>query len=483
MTGRLALLMIGWLSVAPLALRADEPAPTDRNRRVAVLPLRDFAVQARTLWIGTATADKHDPEALGRYLTRRLAVEPSLDVVDVPEIARRVDAMRLPREEGRLGLERMDLGLALYKDLRVQDAVPHLEQAEQALQGGYFDILDPARMSDLYLTLALCYLEQGKAHKTHVALKEMFFRTPQRQFKKGFYSQRFEKALVSAVTDFAATWPKDNPLGGRARLDRLARDLDVDSMIFGWLEHKGGALQMRLVVHDRIQRSVSYRSHFVSSSNARDLERIDRFVSSWTTCTPMRIGGPVGPEKPSSEFFLDTAFSYNVFATLLGESSLTSRPFSNLGMAITGEWQFLNGLGAFAQLNMLISTQDPARELTDSFPSLRVAAGMSYAMQGDWWRVFVRFGVDAQFLLGEFVVANDPWCQWDLVHQRCNANELARFSDEYMVGFAAAIGGQFFVSKPLYVTVRFGVAGYILPSDRVDLDFPLSFETGLGYKF
>ena len=476
--------MVTWIVTLTLAGTAHaEPPPEEgpRNRRLAVLPVQNYAVAPEELW------DDADPlvppveAALQRFLLKRLAVEPYLDVIPPEEIVERLNRIRMHREGAMLGLERMRLGLDLYKALRVGEAIPHLEQAHAALTAAFHDVVDPVTMSDLSLHMALCYLEK-EPHKTHVALKEMFHRNPTRRFRPGYYSQDFEQALRSAMTDFQATYPKENPLGSTARLDRLAEAIDVDSVIFAFLQPTPSGPEIRIVVHDRHSRGVSFRAGFESTSRAADLERMDRFVSRWTTCLPSQIGAPEAPPKQVSDFVLDTSFTYSVFASLFGDDALTSTPFHNLGLAVAGEWQFLSGLGTFIQLNVLLTTQDSLRDLTNPPPNVRLAAGVSYAYSGESWRIFARFGLDVNFLLGEFDITRDPWCKWLAGHERC-LGRIDTYADEYLMGFYVAFGGQIFVSRGMYVTLRVGVSAYVAPGDAVELNFPLTFESGIGYKF
>ncbi len=479
---RIGRVLAGLAALLAAQAHAVEP-PGPRNRRVAVLPVLNFSVNAEGIWHSPNAAPPVE-EALQRYLLKRLAVEPYLDVVPPEQVLARINGLgELHKGKLQLGLERMALGMAQYKALHVTNAIEHLERAQAALAEAYHDIVDPRTMANLALTLAQCYLEEDKLHETHVHLKDMFRREPSRRFKRGFYSAKFEQALRAAVTDFIATYPKENPLQTPARLDRFMRDIDVDALVFAYLEPSATGNQVRILVHDRHSRNVSLRSSFISTDQSADLDRIDRFVSRWITCLPPQIEGPKPPEKRISEFFLDTSFSYNVFGTLFGGQRLTSSPFHNLGMGVNAEWQFLSGLGTFLQVTMLISTQDPERDLTDSFPSLRLLLGMSYAYRGAWWRVFTRFGLESHFLLGDFTVTRDPWCKWQESHPECNLNFETTYSAQYMLGFHAALGAQFFVTRQIYLTTRAGVTAYIVPNDRVDLNFPIIAELGLGYNF
>ena len=213
--------------------------PNDKIRKVAVLPVMNYIRPIESLWQPETPkeADNKPHElVIEEYLVRRLAVEPKLTVIDPKGIIKRVKAIPSNTEKIELGLNRMRLGLDFFKSLRLEEAVPHLTQAHAALNEAYFAIVDPQKMSDLLMTLGQCFVEKKQQHQAHVRLKELFFRSPRRQFKRGFYSKELEQAFTSALVDFVATYPKENPLHRPAALERFVADIDVDSLIISYLE-------------------------------------------------------------------------------------------------------------------------------------------------------------------------------------------------------------------------------------------------------
>ena len=484
----LCTVLLAAMLLPALALAADPP-PDATRRRVAVLPVMNFALNtADTVWT-EADASKKDTVAasLQRFLVKRLAVEPHLVVVPPGDVVTRIKAVRVHREGAQLGLERMSLGQALYKDLRVADAIPHLEHASAALSDSFYGFVDAQTMSELALLLGLCQMEAKRPHQTHIALKEMFHWAPNRRFKRGFYSKAFEQAIISALTDFNVTYPKENPFGTAAKRDRFARDLDVDAIVYAYLiPGRDGRAQVHIAVYDRHTRSTAYRSDFIATSVVKDLERVDRFVSRWATCLPTVVAERM-PRKPQPEsvhtFFLDTNFVYTVFGSHASDQSPTRDPFHNFGMTVTAEWQFLSGLGAFVLGGMLISSADPTRDLQEDVTTIRTAAGMSYAFSGArWWRIYARFGLEGQFL-SSFETATHRWCKWG-TPEKCPSSGNQQFAASRMLGFHAAMGFQLITPRALYWNFRVGMSAYIVSTeDAPELNFPASFETGIGYKF
>ena len=459
--------------------QAEPPPPI---RTVGVLPVLDYARDAKSLWAAPDIADEPRETAVQRYLLQRLALEPRVKIVTAEEIVSRVQGIKAHREAAPLGLERMKLGMDLYKALRVEEAIPHLEQALAILTSAYHDVVAPKVMAELSLTLAQCYLERKDPHRAHVAFKEMFLRAPDSRFRRGFYSVEVEEALASALVDFVATYPKENPLLTPARLDRFAQEIDVDVLIIAYLEPGEAGPGIRIVVYDRHSRNVSYRGGFASTGQADDLERVDRFVTRWTTCLPDEVGPPKPPEKTPLRFFLDTNFAYSMFL----KDTIRNR-IHNFGMGLAAELQFSSSLGVFLQVNMFSSTQDkPNEDLVDNFTSVRATGGIVYSLRGARWRTYVRLGVIEAHFLGAYTTTvnkncnffgeGDPLCSGE--------NDVKHLGNEATFGANAAIGGQLFLGKDLYLNTRFGYTVYAFPQNAsIALNHPITMEMGLGYTF
>lgn len=476
---KLIAVMLLALWVTPAAAEETQTQKAPRLRRVAVLPVLNFIRSPESLWESKAGSPGKTPEQIIQdYLIRRLAVEPKLQVFAPKQVMERI--MALPSHAGKidLGINRMDLGMDLFKNLRVTDAIPHLEQAHAALKDAHYSLLAPYKMATLLLTLAQCQLEEKLGHLAHIKLKEMFFRSPRKRFKQGFYSNTFEQALKSALVDFVATYPKGNPLGSMAGLDRFVNDIDVDSLVYAYLVSGNDGPQIMVRVYDRESRNFSYRSTLPSAGHANDLERIDRFVSRWATCLPTHVGLPKGPQSFPSRFFIDTNFSYSLFL-----KDPTRRVFHNLGMGLSAEWQFAQSLGVFGQINMYTSIQDPDRDLKDSVSSVRVVAGLSFAIDQDWWRIFLRLGFDVH-VPGSFTITTDAHCKFFGEGDKECTGDVFHLGGEITMGPTGALGAQFFVGRDLYVSVRINASTYVIPLDRsAVLNHPFGMETGIGYTF
>jgi len=476
---QLIVVLLLWMGSFPAVAQKSQETAQPRLRRVAVLPVLNFIRTPESLWESEKGSSGKAPEQfIQEYLVRRLAVEPKFDVLAPERVNERI--MALPLQAGKidLGLNRMDVGMGLFNRLQVEEAIPLLSQAYSALQDAHYSVLAPEKMATLLLTLAQCYLEKKQDALAHIKLKEMFFRSPTKQFKKGVYSSTFEKALMGALLDFIATYPKDNPMHSMVALDRFVRDIDVDSLVYAFLVSTNNGPKIQIRVYDRESKNISFRLTLPSTGRADDLERIDRFVSRWGTCLPTHVGLPKGPKRYLSKFFIDTSFAYSVFL-----KDPTRGFFHSFGMGISGEWQFTQSLGVFAQVNMFTSLQDTDRDLLGSVSSVRTLAGLSFSLSQKWWRLFVRLGLDVH-IPGAFTITTDPHCKFFGEGDKACTGSVFHLGGETTMGPYAALGAQFILGRDLYVNVRISGSTYVIPLDRAAvLNHPFGMETGIGYTF
>ncbi len=450
-------------------------------REVAVLPISDFARGPESLWEGAGGEPGALASQIESYLVRRLSLEPRVRIVGPADVVARTQRTRAHVDSVSLGLDHVKLGLSLYRELRVEDAIPNLERAYVLLKDAYQDVVSPKALADVARTLALCHLERKDHHRAHLLLKEMFYWTPEARFQRGFYAPVFEEALTRSLLDFVATYPRDTPLLSTARLEKFAQDIDVDAVVYARLEPpRSGQTgrRIRIQVFDRHTRTVTFRGALVATGSPDDFERIDRFVTRWTTCLPEQIVPEDKPPERKVRVFVDTSAIHSVFV-----KHTTRRYFHNVGMSLNAEVQFTSSLGVFFQVSMLSSTQDPDRDLLDNFTFVRLSTGLSFSLRGSWWRLYVRLGVLDVQILGSYATTTDPNCKWyGESHTRCT--DVIHLGDESTFGFNAAVGTQFLLPRDLYINVRFGYSVYAFPNNKsISLNHPISTELGLGYAF
>ena len=460
----------------------DEPG----IKCIVVLPVSTYL--RSSLW--EAAVLENDPASkLEQYLLTRLQVEPQLRLVtrtDFIERLKKLHAGKI-REAKRLRLE----GERYYEIGDLRRAVRSLEKSLKTYRESYYDVIEPEDMADLLLILAHARSERTgpdtelnteERSQASRELAEMFFLDPSQKLTKGFYPPAFEDLLEDALSDFrTSSLRRENRIGVKGRLRQFQDDIGAETVLLPYLEREGQDIHVRISIFDREVATARFESTLDSKEMANSKERLDRFISAWLTCLP--TGEPVPsatPLLPRNRFFIDTGFAYSIYGQFT-----TRRPFHNLGMGISAEYQFLRGLGVFAQVNLFTSTLDADRDLLDSFTSVRTSLGLSYAFRGHWWRVYVRFGFDVHFL-GSYVTTTDPWCKFTgKGDTRCaDSNFTDLGTGEVTMGIHGAFGVQFFVSKHIYLAIRTSTSAYIVPlSENTVVNFPFNGEFALGYSF
>jgi len=423
------------------------------------------------------------------YLQTRLEVEPQLRIVGMARVRERLETLHAGklREAERLHRE----GQRYYDRGDLRRAIRSFEKSLKTYRECYFDVLAPDALADLLLTLAHARSEVTGLREDRLSaernqagrdLEDMFFLNPDQRVAKGFYPVAFEDLLEDALSDFrASSLRRENRLGVKPRLRQFKEDLDVDTVVLPYLERDGSDIHLRVVVFDSEVATARFDGVVIPEAPADGQDRLDRFISAWLTCLP--TGSPITRSEDAvanNRFFIDTGFAYSIYGKFT-----TRRLFHNLGMGLSAEYQFLRGLGVFGQINLFTSTQDPDRDLLDSFTSVRTTLGLSYAFRGQWWRVYVRFGFDVQFL-GSYVTTTDPWCKFaGQADSRCTESEFTDLgSGKITMGIHGGFGVQFFVTRNIYLTVRASTSAYIVPlNENTVVNFPVTSELALGYSF
>jgi len=465
--------------LGPNQASGGEEVHVQKPVKVGVLPVRSFQRTHHDLW-GEVPATSSGTDPLDTLLKQLIEREPSIQLTLPEELRQRLTDSAEYKERVNLGRERLKLGVELYKELRVDEAIPHLVRANELLLASFVDLTEPEVLAALSFTLAQCLMEKGRADEAHIALKEMFFRMPDRRFKKGFYSLDVEQALERAWIDFVATYVRQNPVGSVKRIKQLMAALDIDQLVYAFIDPSmtGDVRQLTVLVYERRLANVAYRSSLDLTDSANVERELDRLMSRWTTCLP--VEGFTKPKKKKvkkERFYVDTAFAYSRFLS----DDVTRQGFNHFGLAVSGEWRIKGNIGIFLQFHVQTTTVDNDRDLFSPYTTVRAQTGLSYSVRRSWWRLYVRAGVEAHFF-GDFKTTTNPECKF-FGGQECDG-QVEDFQRDIVVGPTTTLGASFFLSNRLYLTVRAVATFFAFPFDKIsEINYPLGGEVGIGYAF
>ena len=458
--------------------RASAPAQPDvPHRRVLVLPGRDFRRDPEALfWAGqTAPVPGSAASELAQAAADALAAEPEVSAVRVGEL-RAGDG---GGERGIVARGYLHLGQDLYRNLRQKDAAAALEKGVDAVATEFLDVVEPELVSDLYLYLGLSYLEQGSAPLAHVAFKNMFFVSPERRFRKGYFPPDTESAIHAAAVDFQRTYSLDAPLGSATRANALMRAAKVTAIVYAFLAHgpAGDRLEVRVVEPaEKGGGGVAHASGFPWQDAVTAREQVGRALSAWLACTTLPSRATRRESRP--RLFMDTTGSYSLFL-----QHPTTTLFHVAGFGVGFAYQVLDNLDAFGRLNLSTSFPDRYGDLVEGFTAVRGVAGVGYSVRWGWGRAFLHTGFEAHYL-SDFVSTRNANCKFFGVGSKVCGGDVKRLPGHVLLGMNGSVGVDFTITGPLQVVVQTGVSAYFYPiGANSPLNFPLFFEVGLGYAF
>ena len=372
---------------------------------------------------------------------------------------------------------RYRLGLEYYLGLSSSQAIQSLEEAARLYRTVFQDVAAPKAYADAQFMLGVSLVGAGNTVQGHVALKAAFATQPLRRFRQRFFPPRVEQALHGALLDYLSTGAHARPYGDGARLSRLARRLNVDAVITVAVRYdKNHRAEVLLAAYRPRRDQVETELHLPMSATATQLEA---GLGRWLDCVPIPTRAGTTAPRISRPLRMDTSAAYALYLR-----QPTRQLFHSVGFAAGLNQQIRPGLGWFARVNMFTSLSDPYRDLLHAFNSVRVIAGVSFALTWPTFRLWARPGVDVH-TFGRFIATVDPNCKlFGEKHRLCDASTVSTLDQSVLAGFHLALGGDVNLGRRFFVTARISGTAYILPLSSVsDLNYPLGVEAGLGYRF
>ena len=448
------------------------------QRHVAVLPLR--AVVGRP-------ADLFAPERPVPHLAEAAAVEARL----VAEIQRHGDVRLLTpvavrgrfagdhsgATTARIASERYRLGLEYYHGLAPTRAADSLRASARLYVEIYQDLIGAKALADAYFMLGVTLHDGGNPVAAHVAFKEAFALAPTRRFRPRFFAPQVESALSAALIDHLATGNHARPYGEVERLGAICDRLDVDALVTVTLVDRGeGPLEVLVAAYRGSRGGVEAEARFPLAEVEAQLEP---FLSRWMACLPVRQPAAAQRPTPVTAIRIDTSAAYALYLR-----QPTRRTFHSVGFAAGASGRLRPGLEWHGRITMDTSLSDPYRDLLRAFNSVRLVAGIGFALQRGRWHLALQPGLDVR-LLGSFVATTDPDCKlFGEDHRLCDRNTVSDLGSTVLIGPSIGAALSVELGRSFLLRIATAATAYILPFDGTEeLNYPISTEFGLGYRF
>jgi hypothetical protein len=453
-----------------------------RSRKVILLPFREPPASAASLFSEDPRGPEQPLSAIESTVGRIIDADERVTWMSSEALRAELDQTRRVQAGAVLVRERYTLGKALYEDLRVADAINMLAGAERTASELFLEVVDPALVADIQLTLALCHLEAGRPELAHVALKRMFRYHPERRFPRGYYPPATEAAFVAALTDLAQSESRELVMD-LDRIERLLAEVGADDVFSAQLRTSEQGHVIDLVVYSRKSRSFLYRGEVPIRFDDGDIERLDRAVSRWLACVPSEVTS--GPSAASRGAFgtvlLDTSVAHGVYFGVP-----TREIFHNVGFSFNAAYAVRPELDIFGKVNLFTAFADPRQDLsTGTLTSVRTIIGAGVVFERGPWRGFVRPGIDLHYV-SPFTVVNNSSCKfWGLEDPRCpqTSSAFRKVDSALLGGVNIATGVAVSLGRGLYITTQVSFSLYFALLESTDLNYLLGSELGLGYSF
>ncbi|GEM_PF-5572654 len=393
------------------------------------------------------------------------------------------DLKSKPSYEDRLDLAKgfITLGIDLFQKMDSAGSVRNLERGLEQFRELGHAFIAPDEVSNALLYLALTRQDESTDVGRILSLfKEMILTDTSIQLKKGLYPDNAVSFYNSARKELENDIRRGSPetmLVQKASL--FSRSTYTAS--YTLLLNKSGSFKMILDVYE--QGEARFKKRFsVDLSDVQDRtlsEAASRLMSRFITCLEEPSKRVSIPKKSTgkSPWSLQLSFAYTSYLTFPGPEDL--EPFGNAGGLIGLSYAFTEEFALQGAFEILNSIRDRNGVISDNFQTLRIFAGND---------IGIRFGVVkisiATFIEGAFLPEVKVCIPVDIRSRSgdCkNTVSKENFGAFLGVNLRPRISAK--ASESISVIAGANASFYLLPFTNSPINFPVSGELGLTYRF
>lgn len=470
-----------WLvAIAAVAPARGEPISDERPTKVAVSP-NSFRIFGPP---DDGDFDYSVGEATRRGATRYLARHDEIvDVVTAAEVRDHLRGRPMYEDTRSEAREWTRYGTENYKQLEVDKAVDQLKNAVESYDKIYYGEVEPERMAEILMYLALSYLNQGNVGTRPLEVMERMVRLdPSRLMREGFYPGRVADFYQTARRDVVRRLQERGPRAERA--ERLLEWTDAELAVFGgtFRIEEGGGYRVKVYVYSKSQGEfLEPESTRVEAPTAPKLrEAANRLMARFAPCiyepTDDESSNTLVKSPGQSPLSLHLTFAY---ASFLEYPDPIEKPFGNAGVGIGSKLAITEEFGLGVGLNLLSSFRDFSGRILDNFSTIRVFTGPDIGIGVGP----LNLGLSARLEIahvGGFQLCAD---ETRPPQRGCPDSNRRTYPD---LNVLAGFNTRPRVRLNLFETFELVAAGsfstFLLPASR-PLNNPLSAEFGIRYRF
>jgi len=430
--------------------------------------------------------------AMLRELEQLLEADPRFEVVSDEAVRVAMSARVEQARSEYIDLLR-DNGIEQFGFYEIESAIDTLEQAVAQYAEAHAGLTRPREVATAYEYLARAYLERAgidparatqSLTSARLAFKEMIRLDPTADMSPGLFPEPVVELFREVYIELMHDDGRELRLR-RAGAAQFASLQALDYVIAPYFLRDSGGVRMVVHVYDAELEAAAFADVTrLVDDTALSRDRVSRAGSRFVACVALRRE-PLPPEQAvdAGALFLSAGWGF----TFYGDKP-TDEQFLNQGVALMLDYHFTENLGVYARSAVLFGSRDADGDLLDGFTSVRSSLGLMLSARYRWLRTWLGTGIEIN-RVGGFDATENFWCKvtggrvlsFDGLGARCRPGDINSVDARTLMGAFLMPGLSFDIAPPfgLYLNGNFGF--YL--SDSAHVDFPLSGEAGIEYRF
>ena len=369
-------------------------------------------------------------------------------------------------------------GIGLYKNFELERSIDELFKAREEYLLANQDLVLVDEVSEVYLYMALSYLESVPIRETdaYLIFLQLARLNPYYSIAEGYYSPKTVEVMNHARRNLLQD---SRTLLVRDDMHRLSNFTSSELILSGYYVQTLSGFELHLVVFDGALREISFHEKILLAGvDNIDRDRTDRLLSRFVACLTVKAPPEIPRgEREKGHIYLSTTFNQNMFI-----KTPTRNRFINRGAVLSGTYMLFEDFGLVMRFGALSSSPDVDGDLLNDFVTLRFGLGTSLVLRYDWFRLFVETGLEFGHISDHMVTTNVNCKAFGSDDPDCPTGSIQRQIDGWNFGIHTSIGFGLQIVGPVFITISGNSTFYFLQQDD-DLNFPMGFRVGFDYRF
>lgn len=440
-----------------------------------------FAEGLRVAVVGAGYVATTDPDELRRTqlemiqgMEAQVRGMPEFSLITHEALQRSVRSRASYQESLKLAESWAEMGITKYRELNAAGAIQSLEQSVNIYRSVGFDLTDPIAFSQVLMYLALSHLEgQQDVVRPLELMQEMIRLNPSLVMLEGFYPQNVVQLYESARLTLERSVRDTGP--GVARGSRIAEYTRADLILFAdRVQGQNGPI---VVMHLFDTRNSTFTRDIHEVTTGTHADAASRLTSRFLSCLlPAEpVAPPLVESRGLSPWSIYLNFAYAWFLTFPDPKVDL---FGHYGAAFGIGYSVTREFALVTSMQVLTSTRDYSGFLNEDFTTIRGFTGVELGYTFGLVRAEIATSVEAS-TVGDISVCENV----NFIPRGCDSEHTTLYSFGFLLGANVRPKVSLQLLPSLSTHVAASGSFYVYPLSQRRLNFPLTLETGLQYRF